>query len=378
MSEMIDRKNTGALHQEKFHFARFSGLQSRMTFSYVWVTCVTMILFLCLYTILLTGMISYTLSQEGESNSVLYFSRITSYPLQGAVVLLILTLVVAPFIGGLFGTLTTRGLIQRVQRLVWATTQIANGHYTQRVSVSLHDELGQLELQFNRMAEQLAENIAQRQELVGQYARLAERTRISRELHDAISQDLFSLRMLTSGLRMALPESSELQPQIAAVDQAITSMVHEMRALLLELRPIQLDELGLGAALEKLAATYSARLAIKVKTTIVAVPLAAHVEHTLLRVAQEALTNAVRHAEATEITLSLLPQEGHILLTITDNGKGLSTDSSDTDHGFGLSFMQERIQELHGTFRIETMPDQGTQIIVCLPLEQKHDTNTHC
>jgi signal transduction histidine kinase len=321
-------------------------------------------------------MINYTLSQEKVS--LHSFSSITTYPLQGALVLLILTLLLTPVVGGLFGTLTTRGLIQRVRYLIWATTQVTNGYYTQRVSVSVNDELGQLEQQFNRMAEQLAENITRRQELVEQNAKLAERTRISRELHDAISQDLFSLRMLTTGLHMALPATSDLQPRIAAVEQTVISMIHEMQALLLELRPIQLDQFGLAKALEKLAATYSARLAINVKATITAIQLTTKVEHTLLRIAQEALTNAVRHADATEIRVSLIPQEDQVVLTITDNGKGLPEGGSDKKYGFGLQSMQERIQEIKGDFKVETSQNHGTQVIVCVPQEQKHDTNTHC
>lgn len=367
MTRHIKGQFTEGTDQSTLRFAHFSGLQSRMTFSYMWVTCVTVLLLLGLYTALLTGMIEYTLSQEKGSHGTLYFPSLTTYPLQGAFVLLILTVLIAPLVGGLFGTLTMRGVIQRVHHLVWVTTQIADGHYTQRVTVSANDELGQLEQQFNRMAEQLAENIEQRQELFGKNARLAERTRISRELHDAISQDLFSLRMLMAGLLMELPTDSDLQPCIATVEQTLTNMVHEMRALLLELRPIQLDQSGLVTALEKLAATYRARLAITVKTSIVSVPLAANIEHALLRVAQEALTNAVRHADATEIVLSLTPQEDLIVLTITDNGKGFLVGESSVQHGFGLHFMQERIQELRGNFRIETVPKQGTQIRVCFP-----------
>jgi CubicO group peptidase (beta-lactamase class C family) len=98
-------------------------------------------------------------------------------------------------------TQTTRGLVERVRNLATATTRFADRTYTQRVSVSRNDEIGLLEHQFQCMAEQLAESIAQREKLAEQNARLAERARISRELHDAISQDLFSLRMATGGLQ---------------------------------------------------------------------------------------------------------------------------------------------------------------------------------
>src|SRR5258708_12275096 len=107
--------------------------------------------------------------------------------------------------------------------------------------------------------------------------------------------------MLTDGLQTLLPADSDLQSPIAAIEQTTTNMIREMRALLLELRPIQLDGLGLAAALEELAATYRARLEMIVMTSLVSVPLAANVEHTLLRVAQEALPNAAPPPRSTEI-----------------------------------------------------------------------------
>jgi serine phosphatase RsbU (regulator of sigma subunit) len=94
-------------------------------------------------------------------------------------------LIITVPIGALFGVLTTRGLLGRLDRLVSATAKFANGEYTQRVSVSRQDEIGQLERQFNQMAGQLVENMVQRQALIEQNARLEERTRIEQELRTA-------------------------------------------------------------------------------------------------------------------------------------------------------------------------------------------------
>jgi serine phosphatase RsbU (regulator of sigma subunit) len=88
-------------------------------------------------------------------------------------------------VGAIFGVLTTRGLVRRLHRLVGATAQFANGDYTQRVQVKKQDEIGQLEQQFNNMAQQLVESMEQRQILIEQNARLEERTRIEQELHTA-------------------------------------------------------------------------------------------------------------------------------------------------------------------------------------------------
>ncbi|HEY5005361.1 MAG TPA: sensor histidine kinase [Ktedonobacteraceae bacterium] len=290
----------------------------------------------------------------------------------------LIALVFSAPIGGIFGLVTTRGLVRRLRNLITATTLFADGNYEQRVSVTRKDEIGQLEQQFNRMAEQLLESIAQRQKLAEQNARLAERSRISRELHDAISQDLFSLSMLAGGLQTALPHDSPLQTQISTLGATTTSTIREMRALLLELRPLQLEDLGLAEGLKELATSYITRLGITVNTEIAPVQLNVKAEYALLRISQEALANAVRHANATTITLSLFALKKHVTLTISDNGSGFNPDESKIQHGLGLRLMQERVQELNGTFKLQSTPGQGTSICVCLPEEHPCDSSLDC
>jgi signal transduction histidine kinase len=283
---------------------------------------------------------------------------------------LVLLILLAP-LGGIFGFISTRGLVKRLKTLAMATTLVADGHYQQRLRVASSDEVGQLELQFNRMAEQLGESTARQKELAEQNARLAERSRISRELHDAISQDLFSLSMLAGGLQSALPVDSPLQRQAGTLEQTTNTMIREMRALLLELRPTNLEALSLHEALAELAAAYSTRLNIVVSTRLAPVPLEARVEHTLLRIAQEALSNAARHANATEIWLKLVREgEGNILFSIQDNGRGFKTSEESLRHGLGLRLMQERVAEMHGQLSLASIPGQGTTLEVHLPLKE--------
>lgn len=339
------------------------GLQAAMKRAYAWATFGVIFVIIALYGGFLADQLYYA-----SSHGVSSFSQ-ASYPWQGALVMILLTALVSPLLGGLFGAITTRGIIRRVQQLGEAATQIAAGDYALRVSVSGHDEIGQLEDQFNCMAQQLGESMASREALAKENARFAERARIARELHDAISQDLFSLRMLTDGLRQALPTDSHLQPRITTVEQIARRMLREMRALLLELRPAPLEQLGLVAALQELAALYRDRCDVMVATTIVANPLAADIEHVLLRISQEALSNAVRYAEATVIRLTLELQEEKVVLTIEDDGKGFSNSESELRHGLGLSLMRERVHELGGSFELNTAPGQGVHIRISLPQE---------
>jgi NarL family two-component system sensor histidine kinase LiaS len=288
----------------------------------------------------------------------------------------ILLLVLVTPVGLFFGWITTRGLVRRVQELVAATMQFAGGDYSPRIASVHQDEIGQLERQFNQMAEQLIENISRRQQLAEQNARLEERSRISRELHDAISQDLFSLRMLADGLQQATlsgTSSADLRPHISMLEQTTTSMTREMRALLLELRPTQLENLGLAGALRKLAHAYSTRLGIPVTIEVEPVALDVKTEHALLRIAQEALANAARHSGATLISISLASEENWVKLTITDNGVGFATNNGVEGSGLGLHIMQERVEELRGTFDLRTAPGQGTSLSVSIPGEDARD-----
>jgi two-component system, NarL family, sensor histidine kinase LiaS len=278
--------------------------------------------------------------------------------------------------GVFFGWITARGLVRRVRQLVQVTTQFAAGDYTDRISVTHEDEIGQLERQFNQMAEQMRENISRRQRLAEENARLEERSRISRELHDAVSQDLFSLRMLADGLQEAASAGSpaaDLRPYIALLEQTTGSMTREMRALLLELRSTELENLGLVGALQKLATTYGERLGMNVTTNLQPVAVDVKAEHALLRIAQESLTNAARHARASQVSLSLSGSSGNALLVVSDNGDGISApdraaERSQGGNGLGLRIMRERVEELHGTFELSTAPGLGTRIAVAIPV----------
>jgi signal transduction histidine kinase len=225
------------------------------------------------------------------------------------------------------------------------------------------------------MAEQMRENISRRQRLAEENARLEERSRISRELHDAVSQDLFSLRMLADGLQEAATAGSpaaDLRPHIALLEQTTGSMTREMRALLLELRSTELENLGLVGALQKLATTYNARMGINVTTDLHPVVVGVKAEHALLRIAQESLSNAARHARASRVSLTLAGDSGNALLVVSDDGDGFNppveaAERSQGGSGLGLRIMRERALELHGTFELSSAPGLGTRIAVGIP-----------
>jgi signal transduction histidine kinase len=275
----------------------------------------------------------------------------------------LLVLLLALPVGVVFGLLSTRSLIGRVRRLAASTVAVADGDYEHRVSVSGTDEVAQLESSFNRMAERLTEAIAAERQLAG----ASERARIARELHDSISQDLFSLRLLAGGLRRALPEDSPLYGQVEAMERTANATMHEMQALLLELRPIGLTDAGLNPTLEELCQAYRDRLGVAVDAELEPVELAAEAEHAVLRIVQEALTNAVKHTRPSRLTLRIGVDGEHVAVSINDNGAGFDPAEAAERHGMGLNLMRERVAELGGEFELDSTIGEGTTLRIRLP-----------
>jgi signal transduction histidine kinase len=275
----------------------------------------------------------------------------------------LLALLVALPVGVVFGLLSTRSLIGRVRRLAASTVAVADGNYHGRVPVSGTDEVAQLETNFNRMAARLTGAMAAERHLAG----ATERARIARELHDSISQDLFSLRLLAGGLRRALPAGSPLGVQVEAMERTATGTMHEMQALLLELRPVALTDAGLVPALDELCQAYRDRLGVVIDSGLEPLELAPAIEHAVLRIVQEALANAVKHARPARIVLRMRRDGDQVEVSVTDDGTGFDPARAAGRHGMGLGLMRERVEELGGTFELDSAPGAGTTVRVRLP-----------
>ncbi len=270
-------------------------------------------------------------------------------------------------LGVAFGLLSTRRLTRRVHRLTASTQDVADREFDRRVPVSGGDEVSQLEDNFNRMAERLETSIVAERQLAGANARHEERSRIARELHDSISQDLFSLSMLAGGLRKALPADSSVQPEVETMERTAAAAMREMQALLLELRPIALDEAGLPRALDELCGAYRERLGVEVMTDVEPIVLPTALEHTLLRVAQESVANAVKHANAKRIRLGLHAVDGRVVLEVSDDGSGFDLGANGRGGGLGLRAMRERTAEQEGELVVESAPGRGTTVRASFP-----------
>jgi signal transduction histidine kinase len=205
-------------------------------------------------------------------------------------------------------------------------------------------------------------------------ATLEERARLARELHDSVTQALFSMTLHARSVQMQLEragmaEEAHLRTGVQQLVDLAQGALAEMRALIFELRPGALQEEGLVAALRKHAAALSAReeVAIEVRTSADRIALAAAVEEQLYRLAQEALNNAVKHARARDITVCLDPtNDGGLGLQVCDDGIGFDPKVIPPGH-LGLTTMADRARLLGGTLEITSAPGQGTEVRVMIP-----------
>ncbi len=191
--------------------------------------------------------------------------------------------------------------------------------------------------------------------------------RFSHELHDELGQALTAVKANLSALRGSADEA-RVDDCMRLVDRAIQD-VREMSQLL---RPTILDDFGLDAALRSLTESFSQRTGIEVKyrSDISGRRLPDHAETNLFRIAQEALTNVARHAEATSVAVDLAPRDSSVVMTIRDNGRGLEALERRSGRGLGLTGMQTRARGCGGSLKIETAQGKGLTIEVTCPITQ--------
>jgi PAS domain S-box-containing protein len=201
-----------------------------------------------------------------------------------------------------------------------------------------------------------------------------ERTRIAREIHDELGQALTALKMEVHWLAGRLPQDApSLAEKAKEICDIIDMHVHMVQRISSELRPGLLDNLGLSAAIEWQADQVQARTGVECK--ILSEPEDMIIDATrstaLFRIFQEALTNVVRHAEATRVDVRLLQSSGEVELEVFDNGRGISEDELRDEKSFGIMGIRERVHTLGGTVTIRVDRKGGTRVHVKIPTEER-------
>lgn len=307
-----------------------------------------------------------------------------------------LVLVVAGFLVTLLvAWVTTRNVVKPTQQLTVAAERMALGDLGTPIRISAEDEVGKLaqsldimRLKLRKATEEIStinrdleSQVRERTARLGEVLRKVitaqeeERYRLARELHDETAQTLGALSIALDRVRDDLQDTSQqTKEQLMEAKNIATRLLEETRRLILDLRPLALDDLGLGPAIRWYAET---RLEEKGVATTVEVEqpatrLPKHIEVSLFRLVQEAVNNIAKHANAQHASVRLAFPDSIISLVMTDDGKGFDVNRvlgvGSSVRNVGLLGMQERIKLLNGRFHIRSQEGKGTEVAIEIPL----------
>lgn len=226
-----------------------------------------------------------------------------------------------------------------------------------------------------QLIEELRRTQADLAEVERQAGILDERHRLARDIHDTLTQGFASIVMLLEAAGASLGASHPARRHVDRALQTARDNLAESRRLVWAMRPAVLAEASVPEALERLAGQLSEETGIRANTVITGMtrPLDLAQETALLRIAQESLANVRKHAQATEVTLTLSYMEDLVVLDIQDDGIGfVASAEREAGAGVGLNTMRERAEPLGGTVSIESAPGEGTTVVIQIPARPRH------
>ncbi|HEY7589940.1 MAG TPA: GAF domain-containing sensor histidine kinase [Candidatus Limnocylindrales bacterium] len=197
-----------------------------------------------------------------------------------------------------------------------------------------------------------------------------ERDRIGRDLHDGIIQSIYAVSLSLEDLHeIAAEEPDVARARIDAAIDALHGTIRDLRTFIFGLRTELVDRTDVAGLVAALVAAVRANAVAEIDVELEALPTEPppHVRAEIVQIAREALSNVVRHARASRVTVALHAEGEQILLTIADNGRGFDPSAGAAEQHYGLANMRDRAVALGGTFAVETAPASGTRIIVSVP-----------
>ena len=296
----------------------------------------------------------------------------------------VLVLSIPAVAGAIIGITTGLYWRQRLQSVSRHLDEIAKGQklsaddepYKELEKIRHHMEQIQEKIRIQtENAQRLATERAKDREKSLQEIVVRERNRLARELHDSVSQQLFAASMMMSAINESNPpEDPSINKQLQMVEKMIHQSQLEMRALLLHLRPVALKGKSLQEGTKELLAELTQKVPMEIDSKLEEFAIDKGVEDQLFRIVQESVSNTFRHAKASSLNVMLINRDETIILRIIDDGVGFDTENVRTS-SYGLQNMRERASEIGGTFKVVSLPNEGTQTEVKVPALRKEGEN---
>ena len=279
--------------------------------------------------------------------------------------------------GGYYSSRDIRG---ELEEITLGAKNIAYGNLDYRLGFKGNAEFDGIIQAFNEMASRLEAQVGALQKLAQENEQLLqetkitavseERQRLARDLHDAVSQQLFAISMMSATvLKVVENRPEQALGLIQEISQSATRAQGEMRALLLQLRPLTLQNESLSEALSSLTSELQSKQSLQFDVDLDEVSLPSNIENQLFRIAQEGMSNVLRHAEASRVRISLKMSEANhrILLVIEDDGKGFALDEI-PQSSIGIRSIRERSTLIGGTAQWLSVPGKGTKLEIRVPI----------
>jgi len=269
--------------------------------------------------------------------------------------------------------------IKRLHEISALISQYANGNYHYRIDIHHKDELTRVTDDLNKLGKIMQNHVRSLQRLAEENeafskeahktAVIEERQRLARDLHDAVSQQLFAITMMSEAIIKQMDEQPQMaKKQLQDVVEAAYHSQAEMRALLLHLRPVYLSGKTLADGVTSLVNDLEAKSNMSFDLSLPEkLELSEVVEEHVFRIIQEGFSNILRHANASEIKLSIVQYSKELLVKLQDNGKGFNVDEHFNKSSLGLKTMKERSEELGGICAIHSRKNEGTVVTIRIP-----------
>ncbi|TMW72911.1 sensor histidine kinase [Alteribacter natronophilus] len=360
---------------KKLHGVIWDGLRLQLKAAGAWILAAWVVIWL------------YATFYTGPADGNTFPARVYRFASDVELVLIVLfsAALLYLLISFIFSFSYTSGLKRAVTHLVFQLKQVQRGSLDKRIQLTRDDELTRLAGEINDMTDGYERQIRSMHRVLNENARLIdekekaagleERRKLARDLHDAVSQQLFAVSMSLGAIPRVLDTDPERAKKLINQVETITHAAQqELRALIMHLRPITLEGKGLGEALNALFSELSQKnpqLTFEWEADLPDIDPG--IEDQLFRVIQEALSNALRHSGADTIRFSAKKDDDRLVVTLSDNGAGFDMEAKKEDPSvsYGLTTMKERTEEMGGYFSVLSYPGKGTTIRIRVPLAKE-------